>query len=268
MEKHPIAINYKDFQATIKLFFDEISKLDDVNLNDLELANYNLLKEIDDIYKGYCTLYNHNEIENLPSLTRILFERLMYLLYINHDTEEPKELRAKRYLDRTVYDTQVFNKYIYDESPDTNSKKIREHFDIELYDPFFELQYNLHLLEKAKKEYELNFQEVEKIKSHKWYEYTDKFTKNKKGEFKAVKLYNFKDLCDYFDDYFDDNIDYSVYYHICYKNFSSDIHTAASSREEIRNSLRTNTALKKPSYYNLSIALTNIIMIKIFNAIK
>lgn len=264
MEKHPLAINYKDFKEKIKLMFDDISGLDDNNLNDLELANYSLLKKIDDIYDDYCTLYDFNKFGSLPSLTRILFERFMYLMYINHDTIESKEIRAKRYLDRTVYDTQVFNKYVYDESTQTNSKKIREHFDIDLSEPSLELQYNPHLLEKAKIEYELNFQNVKDIKNHKWYEYTDKFTKDGK----SVKLHNLKELCDYFDEYYDNDLNYSVYYHICYKNFSSDIHTAASSREEIRNSLRTNKKLKDSSYYNLSIALTNVIMIRIFESIK
>ncbi|MDK9864247.1 DUF5677 domain-containing protein [Staphylococcus equorum] len=260
MEKHPLKTDYNDFKQVIDNYFSELSIIDDINLNDLHLANYNLLKEIDDIYDGYCTLYKCNKIENLPPLTRILFERLIYLLYINQNTEEPKIRRAERYLDRTVYETQKFHEYLYDNSNNNNSNKIRDFFGTDLFNSNMVNLYTPQLLNKAKNKYELNFQEVKKIKNHKWYEYTDKYFINKKGEGQPLKLMSFRDLCDY--------LGYPVFYHICYKNFSSNVHTAASLREEIYKSLRLNTTLKKPSYYNLSISLTNIIIGELLKFLK
>lgn len=259
MEKHPLKTDYNDFKQVIDNYFSELSIIDDINLNDLHLANYNLLKEIDDIYDGYCTLYKCNKIENLPPLSRILFERLMYLFYINQNTEEPKIRRAKRYLDRTVYETQKFHDYIYSNS-NNNANEIREFFGTNLHNSNMAMLYNSQLLKTAKNEYELNFQEVKKINDHKWYEYTDKYFKNKKGKGQPRRLMSFKDLCDY--------LGYPVFYHICYKNFSSDVHTAASSREDIHRSLRYNTTLKKSNYYNLSISLTNIIILDLLKFLK
>ncbi|RBA02385.1 DUF5677 domain-containing protein [Staphylococcus arlettae] len=259
MEKHPLTTDYMEFKRVIDNYFNELSKLDDNNLNDLHLANYNLLKEIDDIYGGFCTLYKHNKIENLPPITRILFERFIYLLYINQNTEEPQIRRAKRYLDRTVYETQKFHDYIYSNS-NNNANEIRNFFGTHLHNSYMAMLYNSQLLNTAKNEYELNFQEVKKINDHKWYEYTDKYFKNKKGKGQPRRLMNFKDLCDY--------LGYPVFYHICYKNFSSDVHTAASSREDIRSSLRNQTTLKNSSYYNLSISLTNIIIGNLLNLFK
>ena len=68
-------LNYSDydFKFILQNYFSSIYELEIVNIKDTQLANYNLLKEIDDLYSDYYTLYKSNQYTTLPSLTRLLF---------------------------------------------------------------------------------------------------------------------------------------------------------------------------------------------------
>lgn len=110
-------LNYSDydFKFILQNYFSSIYELEIVNIKDTQLANYNLLKEIDDLYSDYYTLYKSNQYTTLPSLTRLLFEKFIYLTYINKEAEQTVNIRAKRYLDRSEYDLQKFHEYVFEE---------------------------------------------------------------------------------------------------------------------------------------------------------
>lgn len=254
-------LNYSDydFKFILQNYFSSIYELEIVNIKDTQLANYNLLKEIDDLYSDYYTLYKSNQYTTLPSLTRLLFEKFIYLTYINKEAEQTVNIRAKRYLDRSEYDLQKFHEYVYKEN-NGNSKILRSTLINSDYESIFQDKFSEEKLEQAKKEYSLNFQEVKKIKDHKWYAYTDDYKIMDNGDGKARILHSFKELCDY--------LNYPVFYHICYKNFSDDIHGSANLRDEILKSIQTNKPFKNPSYFYLSILITNYIVVRIHEMIE
>lgn len=259
MDNYKLDYSNIDFHNILQKYFSVLYKLEEINIKDTHLANYNILKEIDDLYFDYYTLYKANQYSTLPALTRLLFEKFIYLVYINKDSEQTVNIRAKRYLDRSEYDLQKFHEYVH-KINDKDSENLRSTLINPRSESIFQNQFSADKLERAKKEYSHNFQTVKNVKYHKWYAYTDDFEILKNGNGKAVILQNFKDLCNH--------LNYPIFYHICYKNFSNDIHGSANLRSEIIKSIENKEPFKNPSYYYLSILITNYIVIRIKDMIE
>lgn len=215
------------------------------SLTDKDLANYNLLFEISELYETVEILIQNKINSPLPALSRLVFERYIYIKFLNEDHQYVDD-RAKRYLDQTEYDVQKYHEFIYKEdSEDVSHSSIRNYLDINISDINFSKEFNNSNLIQTENNYRSNFTNIEntKTKSLTWYLQTDKYKTTPEGNNEPIKLNNFKDLCYY--------LGFPVYYHICYKNFSSNIHGSASLRSTIRNSL--DKLYNENSYIDLSI---------------
>ncbi len=238
-------VNASTFKQIIEFVKDQMAQQS--SLKDINLANYNLLLDISELYETVELLIQNEIHKPIPALSRQLFERYIYILFLN-DKEQYANDRAKRYLDYTEYEIQKFHEFIYrDDFKNVSFSSIREYLSIEKNDSKFSNEFNANNLKLAESEYRKNFTNIEKMETKylKWYFQTDEYKEESNGDKVPKKLYSFKDLCYY--------LKYPVYYHICYKNFSSNIHGSASLRSTIKHSI--NTKSNKNSYIELSISI-------------
>lgn len=236
-------ISASKFKQILEIFRDEMSKQSD--LKDIDLANYNLLLEISELYETVEFLI-HNKISNpIPAISRLLFERYIYILFLNNKGKYAND-RAKRYLDYREYEIQKYHEFVYcDDTNETSFSAIRNYVNIRKNDSEFSNIFNVNNLQLTENKYKKNFTNIGKMKINKlnWYFQTDEYKNNSDGDKVQIRLYNFRDLCYY--------LGFPVYYHICYKNFSSNIHGSASLRSKIKGSL--NKTSNKNSYDDLPI---------------
>lgn len=226
-------VNASTFKQIIEFVKDQMAQQS--SLKDIDLANYNLLLEVSELYQTVEILI-HNNINNpIPALSRLLFERYIYILFLNEKKQYTND-RATRYLDYREYEIQKYHEFVYrDDTKEISFSNLRSYININKNDSKYSDAFNVHNLISTESNYRANFTNIDNMKTDKlkWYTQTDDYKNNSDGDKVPNKLYNFKDLCYY--------LGYPVYYHICYKNFSSNIHGSASLRSTIKDSLNKNS---------------------------
>lgn len=219
-------VDASTFKQEVERFRDLMSQQN--NLKDIDLANYNLLFEVSELYETVEILI-HNNINNpIPALSRLLFERYIYIKFLN-DKKQYANARATRYLDYREYEIQKYHEFVYrDDTNEISFSNLRGYININKNDSEYSDAFNVQNLKTTESNYRANFTNIDNMKTDKlkWYFQTNEYKKGSDGNNVPINLYNFKDLCDY--------LDFPVYYHICYKNFSSSIHASATLRESIK----------------------------------
>ncbi|HDP4173521.1 TPA: hypothetical protein P6O31_002459 [Staphylococcus aureus] len=224
-------VDASTFKQEVERFRDLMSQ--QYNLKDIHLANYNLFLEVSELYETVEILI-HNNINNpIPALCRLLFERYIYILFLNEKKQYTND-RAKRYLDYREYEIQKYHEFVYrDDTNEISFSNVRSFININKNDSEYSEAFNVHNLKSTESNYRANFTNIDHMNTDKlkWYFQTNEYKENSNGDKVPNKLYNFKDLCDY--------LGYPVYYYICYKNFSSNIHGSASLRSTIKHSINS-----------------------------
>lgn len=238
------------FTVDASTFKQEVERVRDLmsqqyNLKDIHLANYNLLLEVSELYETVEILI-HNNINNpIPALSRLLFERYIYILFLNEKKQYTND-RATRYLDYREYEIQKYHEFVYrDDTNEISFSNLRSYININKNDSEYSDAFNVHNLISTESNYRANFTNIDNMKTDKlkWYFQTNEYKKDSVGNNVPINLYNFKELCDY--------LGFPVYYYICYKNFSSNIHASATLRESIKKRI-DNDSIDK-GYTQLSI---------------
>lgn len=224
-------VDASTFKQEVERFRDLISQ--QYNLKDIHLANYNLFLEVSELYETVEILI-HNNINNpIPALSRLLFERYIYILFLNEKKQYTND-RAKRYLDYREYEIQKYHEFVYrDDTNEISFSNVRSYININKNDSEYLDAFNVDNLKSTESNYRANFTNIDHMNTDKlkWYFQTNEYKENSNGDKVPNKLYNFKDLCDY--------LGYPVFYYICYKNFSSNIHGSASLRSTIKHSINS-----------------------------
>lgn len=238
------------FTVDASTFKQEVERVRDLmsqqyNLKDIHLANYNLLLEVSELYETVEILI-HNNINNpIPALSRLLFERYIYILFLNEKKQYTND-RATRYLDYREYEIQKYHEFVYrDDTNEISFSNLRSYININKNDSEYSDAFNVPNLKSTESNYRANFTNIDNMKTDKlkWYFQTNEYKKDSVGNNVPINLYNFKELCDY--------LGFPVYYYICYKNFSSNIHASATLRESIKKRI-DNDSIDK-GYTQLSI---------------
>ncbi|MBC2921938.1 DUF5677 domain-containing protein [Staphylococcus saprophyticus] len=232
-------VTASEFKERINIVADVMSE--QTSLKDIDLANYNLLLEVSELYESIELLINNQHNTTLPALARILFERYIYIMFLNKSKNYAND-RAKKYLDYSEYEIQKYHEFVYlNDTKETSYSDIRNYIGINQNDNKFSQAFNMNNLTMKKNKFRNGFTNINN-KNFKWYSQTDEYETDDKGNNVPIELYNFKDLCYH--------LGFPVYYHICYKNFSSNIHGSASLRSVIEDSL-----YEKPNNVDLSISI-------------
>ncbi|WP_433912025.1 DUF5677 domain-containing protein (plasmid) [Staphylococcus sp. LKG4-2] len=238
-------VNASTFKQIIEFVKDQMAQQS--SLKDIDLANYNLLLEISELYETVELLIQNEIHKPIPALSRQLFERYIYILFLN-DKEQYANDRAKRYLDYREYEIQRYHEYVYrDDTNEISFSNLRSYININKNDSEYSDAFNVPNLKSTESNYRANFTNIDNMKTNKlkWYFQTNEYKKDSVGNNVPNNLYNFKDLCDY--------LGFPVYYYICYKNFSSNIHASATLRESIKKRI-DNDSIDK-GYTQLSISI-------------
>lgn len=224
-------VNASTFKQIIEFVKDQMAQQS--SLKDIDLANYNLLLEISELYETVELLIQNEIHKPIPALSRQLFERYIYILFLN-DKKQYANDRAKRYLDYREYEIQKYHEFVYrDDTNEISFSNVRSYININKNDSEYLDAFNVDNLKSTESNYRANFTNIDHMNTNKlkWYFQTNEYKENSNGDKVPNKLYNFKDLCDY--------LGYPVYYYICYKNFSSNIHGSASLRSTIKHSINS-----------------------------
>lgn len=123
------------FTVDASTFKQEVERVRDLmsqqyNLKDIHLANYNLLLEVSELYETVELLIQNEIYIPIPALSRQLFERYIYILFLN-DKEQYANDRATRYLDYREYEIQKYHEFVYrDDTNEISFSNLRSYINI------------------------------------------------------------------------------------------------------------------------------------------